>query len=143
MSESGLERLNDRNYYLHEGQVISVEISTDYGSCPKNKPNPESLEVFQYVQISKDPLPREVIIGRIRETGDLVNKNSEQYYMERSASVHSNCILIEESLRDYHGMGGRSKSQHPSRIVTSCSYSECYGLCGRRECLDSTKWKKK
>ena len=142
-----LERMDDKNYYLHEGQVISVEIEPDYGSYSyakiKTKPNPESLEVFQYVQISKEPLPRDVIIGRIRETGDLVDKNSEQYYMKRSASVHLNCILIEKSLRKYQGMGERSKSQHPSRIVTSCNYSGCYGLCGRRDCLNVSKWKKK
>ena len=139
-----LEWMNDKNYYLHEGQVISVEISPDYGPYHKHKPNPESLEVFQYVQISKEPLPKDVLIGRIRETGgDLVDKKSERYYMERSASVHSNSMFIWQGLRNYHGMGMRSESQHPSRIVTSCNYSGCYGLCGRRDCLNVSKWKKK
>jgi len=138
-----LERLDDKNFYLHEGQCNSVEIGPDDGSFPKRKPNPESLDIYQYAQISDIPLPRDVIMGRIRDNGDLVDKNSEQYYMTHSEALHVNCRIIQESLRDYHKMGRRSKSMHPSTIVTSCNYSDCYGFCGRRDCLNSTRWGKR
>jgi hypothetical protein len=98
---------------------------------------PPGTKVLQYEQVDDNGLAQKVIVEQVRENGDILDADSNEYYMDADSASRMNERAIArarnpDALQRMYTNGG---------ITTPCKSSECYGLCGRRACLDASNWK--
>jgi hypothetical protein len=110
--------------YKYEGKLFEFD-----GNSAGSK-----INVFQYEKINEHGLAENVIIEQVRNTGDIVA--ARQYYMTDDDASRINATTLHQ-VRNPDML----YRMYAKTIETPCSFSGCYGLCGRSACLNASGWK--
>ena len=96
----------------------------------------DGIKIFQYEKACEHGLASKVIADQVRANGDILDANSNEYYMDANSASRINTRNIERA-RNPDAL----ERLYANEVPTPCKLSECYGLCGRRACLNASYWK--